>query len=113
MSQAALRLVASNDQVPTFKEDYTYEQWVQDLQGVVWSAFIRGHRSLEDIAVEANLAQKTVENFAWGQTKRPASTTTFALAKALGFRMPLIDARAPRQPDEPDLSGLHQLIRKR
>jgi hypothetical protein len=91
----------------------SFENWVADLRGVVWHAFVREARTLEDIAVSANLHALTVERFAWGDTKRPALRTALQLAQAVGFRVPLISSSAPRQPDEASLSWTRPLLQTR
>lgn len=93
-------LVVSNDDIEIA---LSYEAQMEDLRGVVWNAFVREGRTLEDIAVVANLHFLTVEKFAWGETKRPAFRTVFQLAMAVGFRAPFIPSNAPRQPDEASL----------
>ncbi len=106
----SLRLVAGTE---ARLQGSSYEDLVEDLRGIVWNAFIREGRTLEDIAVAANLHTTTVERFAWGDTKRPAARTVIQLILAVGFRLPLIEAAAPRQPNEVDLRWMHSLIKNR
>lgn len=109
-----LRLVGSPDPAPSpFPSAYSYEEWVEDLRGIVWNAFVKGYSTLEDLAVKANLSKTTVENFAWGETKRPHGRTLFQIASAVGYRMPFIPDHAPRQPDEPDLAEYRGHIRRK
>lgn len=107
MSLHHLALIEGTERCPT----YTYEMWVQDLQGVAWHAFAREGYTIEKMAFAANLHYQTVENFVWGDTKRPTGNTVFQMAAALGFRLPLIASGAGRQPDEFDLSWAGQLLR--
>lgn len=100
-----MRVVGRDEETaPTFRSDYSYEDWVADLRGLIWNAFIKGRMTLEMVAEKSNLHLTTVEKFAFGETKRPASRTTFELARAIGFRMPLIPSDADRQPAEQDYS---------
>ncbi len=95
------------------QREYTYETWVEDLRGIVWNAFSREGRTIEDIATVANLHFRTVEKFAWGETKRPALRTAFELARAVGFRIPFIPIGSRVQPDEPDLGWTRSMIKSR
>lgn len=104
---AQLSLVASNDH-----RAYTHEMWVQDLQGLAWHAFKREGRTVEEFVVATGLHFKTVENFIWGDTKRPYPNTILRMAQALGFRLALIPASAPRQPDEKDLAWARDILRQ-
>lgn len=108
MPKPQLTVVSNDDDIISSCED-----WVADLRGVVWHAFIREARTLEDIAVTANLNKLTVERFAWGDTKRPALRTALQLAMAVGFRIPLISSSAPRQPDETSLRWTRPLLQSR
>lgn len=110
-----LVLVASNpvqQSVPTFRKDYTYEHWVKDLQGIAFQYFLTSGGCSKDLAVKAELGEKTVSNFVWGETKRPAARTVFQIAKALDIRCPFIPMDAPRQPDESDFSVLRASLPK-
>lgn len=107
-----LRVVGSDDPTPRHYNP-TYEEWVEDLRGIVWNAFIKGHMSLEEIAVKADLTPITVHKFAWAVTKQPKARTTYQLAAAVGFRIPFLHADAPRQPDEPELSEFRKLIQRK
>ena len=114
MTKAALHLVETEGHVaPAFAADYTYENWIEDLRGIVWHSFIKGRMTLDDIAAKANLHLSTVEKFAYRETKRPAARTTFELAKAVGFRLPHIPSDAPRQPDERDYREYRSHVRTR
>lgn len=98
--------------VPTIVETYTPEMRVQDLQGLAWHAFKREGRTIEDFVVETGLHFKTVENFVWGDTKRPYQNTVDRMAEALGFRYALVPLSAPRQPDEHDLAWAREILRR-
>lgn len=90
-----------------------YEEWVEDLRGIVWNAFKRGNMTFEHIAEKAMLHPTTVEKFAWGDTKRPAAWTVFQIAEAVGFRTSFLPADAKRQPDEQSFSRFRALVQKR
>lgn len=104
-----LRLV--QDQPSTansFEQDF--ENWLEDLRGIVWNDFIKGRRSLENLAADAKLSLSTVQKFAWGETKKPHLQTVFKLMKALGYRLPVIPLTAPRQKDEVDYATLRSAL---
>ncbi len=103
---AQLSLVASND------HQYTSEMKVQDLQGLAWHAFMREGRTIEDFVAVTGLHFRTVENFVWGDTKRPYPNTVDRMAEALGFRYALVPLSAPRQPDEKDVSWAREVLRR-
>lgn len=113
MHKPYLALVCSNPvsaSVSRPEPEYTYEMWVEDLQGIVWNRFIKGKQSLEDMAAAADLNPKTVDNFMWRVTKKPAARTVFQMAVAVGFRNPWIPADAPLQPDEQDFKLLREAL---
>ena len=64
-------------------ESGSFEQQLADLRGLVWHMFIKGKISFEDLAAKAGLHQKTVENVAWGDTKRPHLRTRNLILDAL------------------------------
>jgi hypothetical protein len=109
-----LKVVRSDDPAPPSPTpNNNYDDWVEDIRGITWNAFVKGRMTLEDIAAKASLSAKTVENFAWGDTKRPQAKTVFSIAVAVDFRMALMPASAPRQPNEPDLSEFRKDIKRR
>ena len=63
-----------------------------DIRGLVWEAFKKRLMSWSDIAAEAGLCTVTVEDFAFGITRRPHLNTVEALLEALGvetfYRLP-------------------------
>ena len=114
MAEAKLHLVTRTDEVsPAFMPDYNYKDWIEDLRGLVWNFAMQGRMSFEDMAVMANLHVSTVTKFAWGDTKRPAFSTVFELARVIGFRLPFISIGAGRQPDERDHRSARQYIQSR
>lgn len=104
---AQLRVVGED-----FDKDYTYQMWLEDLQGLAWNAYARQGKTIEDFAVETGLCRATVEKFIWGDTKRPGMNTGFQMARATGFRLPPIPASAPRQPDEKSLAWAREILRQ-
>lgn len=80
--------------------EYTCEDSLEDLRGIVWNSRRDTGKSWADLAAEANLAESTVRRFAYGDTKKPAHNTVFALEKAVGLRAARVTLGAPRQPDE-------------
>lgn len=88
----ALRIVES--------PDYTYEDYIEDLRGIVWNSVKETGKTWADLAADASLAISTVSRFAYGDTKKPSSATVFALERALDIRTARVRIDAPRQPDE-------------
>jgi hypothetical protein len=85
---------------------------VQDLQGLAWHAFMRKGKTIEAFVAETGLHFKTVENFVWGETKRPSQNTVDRMTEALDFRYALVPLSAPRQPDEKDVSWAREILRR-
>jgi len=56
------------------------DKLLDDVRGHVWKRY--GGR-FEELAVEAGLHEKTVEKFAWGDTKKPHFETVARLLAAL------------------------------
>ena len=80
--------------------EYTYEDSIEDLRGIVWNSVKETGKDWATLAADANLAKSTVSRFAYGETKRPAHNTVFALERAVGLRSARVRLDAPRQRDE-------------
>jgi transcriptional regulator with XRE-family HTH domain len=90
--------------------EYTYEDSIEDLRGIVWNSVKDTGKTWADLAADANLSVRTVSRFAYGETKNPAHNTVFALEKALGLRTARVSLGAPRQPDEIAAFALRKYI---
>ena len=64
----------------------TYEEWLEDLRGLVFNSRQEVGLNWEDLAREANLLPSTVARFADGTTKRPHGRTIFELTKLFESR---------------------------
>lgn len=80
--------------------DYTYQDFIEDLRGIVWDSVKETGLSWDDLAIEAKLSPQTVSRFAYGETKVPTSRTVFQIASVVNLRMAFVPKTARRQPDE-------------
>lgn len=80
--------------------EYTYEDSIEDLRGIVWNSVKDTGKTWADLAADANLSVRTVSRFAYGETKNPAHKTVCALERVVGLRNARVPLGAPRQPDE-------------
>lgn len=64
------------------------------------SKWIHTHLDLKQIAMEGNMAYKTVYNFLHFVTRRPLFDTVVKIATTLGIRITAVDIVAQVQPDE-------------
>lgn len=91
--------------------EYTYEDSIEDLRGIVWNWRKDTGKSWADLAADAKLTVRTVSRFAHGETKRAAHSTVFALEYAVNLRAARVTRNAPRQKDEIVAFPLRKQIR--
>jgi len=93
--------------------DYTYQDFIEDLRGIVWNSAKETGLSWDELAREANLSPQTVSRFAYGETKVPTSRTLFQLVTVVNLRMAFVPKTARRQPDEIAARPLRSNIKSR
>lgn len=91
--------------------DYTYQDYIEDLRGIVWNSVAETGMTWKQLAEAAELSVLTVSKFAYGETKKPSSETVFKLEDAVGLRTARVAKSAGRQPDEVMAFRLRSKIR--
>jgi DNA-binding phage protein len=83
------------------------EEFLQDLRGMLWNSVPTCGMEWPELAREAKLHVSTIENFLFGQTKRPQMNTIYRLLTAMGFRIGILAADSAKQPGEIALHRFH------